>query len=403
MRGNIVISQSGGPTAVVNSSIAGIVQEALRHPEVESIYGAINGIEGVLLEDLIDLRQEEPEAIEQLRRTPSAALGSCRWRMSPDDLKRTINVFSAHNVKYAFFIGGNDTMETASAVRGSVEEAGLDIRVMGVPKTVDNDLVHTDHCPGYGSVARWWAIAARDAGLDTKAMYHPDTVKVLETMGRDTGWIAASTSLARENDNDPPHLIYLPEERLDEERFLGDVDEAVRDLGYVVVVVAEGLRNREGEYLSVRTDRLQADRFGHGQLGGVANYLCSLVTSKLNLKARFDKPGTIQRVSASCASSVDSEEAYLVGKVAAREAIGGLTGYMVTLERRTGAEYDCQTGLAKLEDVAGSTRSVPREFVSKTGNFVTRDFVSYAKPLIGGTLPRYARLKKVPVKKRLPP
>jgi 6-phosphofructokinase 1 len=395
--------QSGGPTAVINSSIAGIVQEALRHREIENVYGAINGTEGMLREELIDLRREEPETIQQLRRTPSAALGSCRWKMSPEDIKRTIEVFRVHNVRYALFIGGNDTMQTADAVSKSVKEVGLEVSVMGVPKTVDNDLVRTDHCPGYGSVARWWAIATRDAALDTEAIYHPDTVKVLETMGRDTGWIAASTSLAKENEQDPPHLIYLPEQPLDEEKFLADVDEIVRDIGRAVIVAAEGLRNKDRQFLSMRADQLYTDKFGHPQPGGVANYLCNLVASRLNLKARFDKPGTIQRVSMVCASRVDLEEAYLVGKVALREAVGGTTGYMVTLDRMSGPDYECQTGLAKLEEVAGRTRTVPKEFVTKNGNFITNDFVDYAKPLIGAALPRYARLRKFAVEKRLPP
>jgi 6-phosphofructokinase len=403
LKGNVVITQSGGPTAVINSSIAGIVQEALRHQAIENIYGAINGIEGVLKEELIDLRREGPETIQQLRTTPSAALGSCRWKMSPQDFKRTIEVFRAHNVRCAFFIGGNDTMQTADAVSKSVKEAGLEVRVIGVPKTIDNDLVRTDHCPGYGSVARWWAIAARDAALDTDAIYHPDTVKVLETMGRDTGWIAASTSLARENDLDPPHLIYLPERPLDEEKFLADVDEIVRDLGRVVIVAAEGLTNKNGESLSMRADQLYTDKFGHSQPGGVANYLCNLVSSRLKLKARSDKPGTIQRVSMVCASEVDLEEAYLVGKIAVRQAVDGTTGYMVTLQRSSRPQYECETGLAKLEEVAGRTRTVPQEFVSEKGNSVTKRFIDYAKPLIGSPLPKYARLKKFAVEKRLPP
>ncbi|MEW6201616.1 MAG: 6-phosphofructokinase [bacterium] len=401
LKGNCVLAQSGGPTAVINSSIAGAIKEAFRHPEIKKVYGAVNGILGVLNEEMIDLGKESTSTIELLRKTPSSALGSCRYKLKGDDYERILKVLEAHNIRYFIMNGGNDSMDTADKVDKLAEERGYMLRVMGIPKTVDNDLAYTDHSPGYGSVARWLAIAVRDAGLDTAAIYTSDTVKVIETMGRNAGWITASTALAREHKDDPPNLIYLPEKPFNEEKFIADVDRIYKQTGRVVITVCEGLRDEKGEYLTASSRRIDTDGFGHKQLGGVSDVLCSLIADNLNLKARFDKPGTIQRVSILCASGVDLCEAYLAGKRAVRHAVRGESGKMITLERVRKKPYRCTTGLVELEKVANAEKKVPDEYINEAGNDITEKFLEYAFPLIGGSLPRYARLKKLMVKKLL--
>jgi len=396
---NLLIAQSGGPTAAINSSVCGIIVEAEQRGNIGGIYGAINGILGVLNEEIVDLRQEDPTTILNLRKTPSAALGSCRYKLSERDYTKLMEVFAAHNISYFLYAGGNDSMDTAHKVAQLAAERNYDLHVMGVPKTVDNDLMVTDHCPGYGSVARFNAIAVRDSGLDTEAIYTTDTVKIIETMGRDTGWITASTALGKDCPDSAPHLIYLPERPFVSGKFLEDVKSVYDRLGRVVICVCEGLKDEKGEFVKASTKKIDMDKFGHSQLGGVADYLVNLISGKLNLKARYDKPGTIQRVSMTCASQTDLEEAYRVGQIAISKAVDGETDKMVTLVRKGSDPYECETGLVELEEVALRTKKVPNEFISKDSNFVSKEFLEYAKPLIGGPLPEYAHLKKKMIEK----
>jgi len=400
---NLLVAQSGGPTAVINSSVAGIVEEALQHAKIRGIYGAVNGILGVLREDLVDLRREDPSTISKLRRTPSAALGSCRYKLSDRDYSRLYEVLTAHDIGYFICAGGNDSMDTAHKTAKLAAERKYDLKVMGVPKTVDNDLPVTDHCPGYGSVARFNAVATRDSSLDTDAIYTSDTIKIIETMGRDTGWITASTALAKETEDSGPHLIYLPERPFIQDSFLKDVKEVYDRLGRVVLSVCEGLKNEKGEFVKASTKGIDTDKFGHAQLGGVGDYLVNLISEKLKIKARYDKPGTIQRVSMQCASQVDLNEAYSVGKAALSKAIDGESDKMVTLVRKRNNPYSSDTGLVDLEKIALKTRKVPDEFINKNSNFVTKEFVDYVTPLIGGPLPEYARLRKEKLERKLPP
>jgi len=400
---NLLVAQSGGPTAVINSSVSGIVEEAFQHEKIRGIYGAVNGILGVLREDLVDLRREEPATISKLRRTPSAALGSCRYKLSERDYSRLYDVLTAHDVGYFICAGGNDSMDTAHKVAKLATEKKYELKVMGVPKTIDNDLPVTDHCPGYGSVSRFNAIATRDSSLDTDAIYTSDTIKIIETMGRDTGWITASTALARETEDNGPHLIYLPERPLIEDRFLNDVKEVYDRLGRVVLSVCEGLKNEKGQFVKASAKGIDTDKFGHAQLGGVGDYLVNLISEKLKIKARYDKPGTIQRVSMQCASQVDLDEAYSVGRVALAKALEGESDKMVILVRKRNDPYSSDTGLVDLEKIALKKRPVPDEFINKNGNFVTKEFLHYATPLIGGPLPEYARLRKERLERKLPP
>ncbi len=401
MKGNVLIAQSGGPTAVINASCAGIIQSALKHREITGVLGAVNGILGVLKEELLDLKAEDPVQVELLKRTPASALGSCRYKLSDKDYDRVLSVLKAYDIRYAFFIGGNDTMDTANKVDQLAKQANHELRVIGVPKTVDNDLAGTDHCPGYPSVARWLAIAMRDAGLDTKAIYTSDPVKIIETMGRDSGWITASSALARESTDDPPHLIYLPERPFVREKFIADVKRVHEKVGYAVIAVCEGLRDTEGKLLSESKAKVDIDGFGHVQLGGVADILSNMIKSDLGIKARFDKPGTIQRVSMVCASEVDIAEAYEAGKTAVSRALKGESGFMVSLQRAPGKDYRCAMGTVELGKVANVRRNVPDEFISKDGNDVTTAFTDWLRPLIKPDLSKYAKLKRVRVGKKL--
>jgi 6-phosphofructokinase len=399
--GNLIVGQSGGPTAVINSSLQGVIEEARRHPEIKGIYGMLNGIEGVLNENIIDLRKQLGLTIKGLSSTPSAALGSCRHKLSPDDYAKILNVLRAHNIRYFFYIGGNDSMDTSHRISQIAGRESYDLRVIGVPKTIDNDLEVTDHCPGYGSVARWVAVSTMEAGLDTAAMGIVDKVKVIEVMGRDTGWITAATTLGKRSEDDPPHLTYVPEVPLNHGRFIEDVKKVYDRLGSCVITVCEGLKDESGSPLVESKKAIDTDAFGHKQLGGVADYLCQYVASKLNLKARFDKPGTIQRVSMMLASKADLKEAYTVGQEAVRQATKGETDKMITLVRAPSKSYRCTTGLVGLEKVANATKAIPRNFINKDGNGMTEEYRTYAMPLIGDPLPVYVRLKKVLVPKKL--
>jgi 6-phosphofructokinase 1 len=399
---NLLIAQSGGPTAVINSSISAVIVEAKRHHEIQGIYGAVNGVLGVLSEDFVDLRQEDDQTISMLKRTPSAALGSCRYKLNQDDYARVIDVLGAHKISYLVFAGGNDSMDTAHAIANLTAEKNYDLRVMGVPKTIDNDLPMTDHCPGYGSVARFNSVAIRDAGLDNEAICTSDTVKIVETMGRDTGWITASTALGKAGVGSAPHLIYLPERPFVVGKFLEDVKKVYDKFNRAVICVCEGLRDENGEFVKASSKQIDTDNFGHVQLGGVGDYLVNLVATNLGIKARCDRPGTIQRVSMICASQIDLDEAYSVGQLAVSKAVEGESDKMVALQRKSNEPYECETTLVNLEQVALRTRKVPDEFIDKNSNYVSDQFITYARPLIGDSLPEYASLKKNMVEKLLP-
>jgi len=379
---------------VINATLAGVVQEALACEAIRGVFGAVHGIEGVLADEFIDLGREAASTIALLRNTPSAALGSCRQKLTEDDYACVLKVFAHHEVRYFVYIGGNDSMDTARRLGEGAADLDYELRIMGAPKTIDNDLDLTDHCPGYGSAARWIAIATRDAGLDTEAIGIVDAVKIIEYMGRNAGWLTAASALARDHADAAPHLVYVPESPLTIDRFLGDVQSVHERLGYCVVAVCEGVRGEDGRTLAESRRAIDLDTFGHAQRGGVAEYLCELVASRLKLKARNDKPGTIQRVCGSLVSPVDREEAYRIGREAVRAAAEGVSGKMVTLVRQSDCPYVCDTGLADLAQVAGVEKPMPIQFLNDAGNDVTEDFVSYARPLIGGPLPPYAYLAK---------
>ncbi|HUZ76887.1 MAG TPA: 6-phosphofructokinase [Chloroflexota bacterium] len=392
---NLIIGQSGGCTAVINCTLAGVIEEAARQPAVGRVLGMRHGIEGLLSGELVDLGRETPETVAALRTTPSAALGSCRFKPNDHQLTQVLAILREHNVRYFLYVGGNDSADTSARLAALADHAGQDLVVVGLPKTIDNDLPEMDHCPGYGSAARFLAIATREAGLDTEAMRHVDPVKLIEVMGRDAGWLAAACALATRDEADAPQLVYVPEIGLEPDLFLADVQRVYERLGYVVAVVPERIARPGGQPLGSGEPTF-VDAFGHAYFESPVVYLAREVQRAFGLRARFDKPGTLQRMSIPLASSTDQEEAYVLGQAGVRQAVKGATGQMVTLLREPGPGYACRTGLAPLGAVANGVRTLPRDFLDAAGTFISPAFRSYALPLVGAPLPEYARLAQHP-------
>ncbi len=405
------MAQSGGPTAVVNASVAGIIAEALNHDCVEEIYGSLNGVVGLLQEDLVDLAAESQQQIRALKHSPGAALGSCRFKLKKQaDLDRVLEVFKAHNIRYFFYIGGNDSQDTAAKISAHAQAQGHEVRVIGVPKTCDNDLPGTDHCPGYGSTAKYLATSVRELAADHDALGQGDLVSIIEVMGRGAGWIAASAALAKRRDqpHDPPHLIYLPEIPFNQEKCLEDIRRVLKREKFCQIVVAEGLTDADGNYVSADP---ATDAFGHAQLGGAGEFLKDLVEANLpGVKVRVSNPGLLQRSAAHAASKVDADEAYLAGQAAVKAAIAGENDKLVTLVRGDTDTYTCETGLVALSEVANNVKKLPREWINEDGVSMNFQFIRYAQPLIQGEVsvphengvPVFARLDKVRVDKTLP-
>jgi 6-phosphofructokinase len=409
--GNILVGQSGGPTSVINASLAGIVSEALNHESIEEIYGGLNGVLGILQEEIVDLASESQQQVRALRHTPGAALGTCRYKLKKQqDFERILEVFKAHNIRYFFYIGGNDSQDTADKISKLAQQQGYELRVIGVPKTIDNDLTGTDHCPGYGSVVKYLSTTIREIACDNEAMGQGDLVSIVEVMGRSAGWIAAGTALAKRRDHphDPPHLILLPEVPFNQEKVLEDVRRVLKRERYCMIVVAEGLVDADGNYLAADS---ATDAFGHARLGGAGETLGEIIEAGIpNAKVRVARPGLIQRAAAHAASKTDVDEAYLAGQAAVRAAIAGETDKMVTLVRGETEHYTVETGLAPLSEIANGTKKLPREWINEDLVSMNFQFLRYAQPLIQGevTLPHdtgvpvYARLDKVRVDKVLP-
>ncbi len=420
LTGSLLVAQSGGPTCAINASVAGVITEAGRHECIEEIYGGANGILGILNEDLIDLNEERQKTIEGLKFTPAAALGTCRYKIdfkkkpekAAKDMDRLFQVFEAHNVRYFFYAGGNDSQDTSHKIHEEAVRRGYEIRVIGVPKTIDNDLPFTDHCPGYGSAIKFCATTAMEVGLDVGSMATDDgSCCILEVMGRSAGWIAAGTVLAkRGRPEDPPHLILLPEIRYNMEDLLARVKATVEAHKYCVVVVGEGIKNEKGEEIGADSTRL--DSFGHPVLAGAAYKLKELIEGRLNTKTRTVLLGYAQRAAEHFASLADTTNAFACGEAAVRAAIEGKSGYMVTIVRDTSdGKLRWTTGVQPLAEVANVEHFVPRDWVSEDGYLPNERFVEYAAPLIEGEvkvpveggLPKYVNLEKNRVEKKLPP
>ncbi len=392
LKGKLVVGQSGGPTQVINNSLVGVIEEALEQEAITGIYGMLRGIRGVLDDRFVDLERESPETLALLRHTPGAALGTVRYKLRPEDFERIVEVLRAHEVRFFCYIGGNDSMDTAHKVHLAAQEMGYELLAIGIPKTVDNDLAYTDHCPGYGSAARFVALAVRDSGRDTESMGPSSPVKIVEIMGRNAGWLTAAAALGRQEEGDPPHLIYLPERPVDGERVVEDVRRIVDEREHCVIALSEGAVPDTG------LD--EVDAFGHRMKGGAADYLARVIREQLGLKVRMDKPNYLQRSFSACISGVDAREAYRVGREAVRLAVAGQSDVMVTLVRRPGEEYSCDTGVAPLSEVANAEKLLPDEYIAPTGTGVTAAFIEYARPLIGEPLPPIGRLRGYPVERR---
>lgn len=394
MARRLIVGQSGGPTAVINSSLAGVIEAAGAAPEIRDVYGAVDGVEGLLAGKLIDLGQESPETLRALRTTPAAALGSCRYKLQSGDVDRLLRLCADLDVGYVVYIGGNDSADTAHALATRAAELDQPLRAVVAPKTIDNDLPITDHCPGYGSIARFVASTLQDVGRDTEAMHRVDPVKIVEVMGRNAGWVVAASALGRRAEADPPHLLYPPERPLDPDAFLADVERVYQRVGYVVIVVAETARTSNGEFVGA-AERDVRDSFGHRRLVEPARKLAGLIEDRLGLRARYDRPGTIQRMSTAHLSSVDVEEAYQAGRFAVSALLDGATDQMVTLDRAPGAAYRCSYGLAPLAAIANREKVLPLDYLPTPEALPSRAFRSYAEPLLGGPLPEHARLRRV--------
>jgi 6-phosphofructokinase 1 len=394
--GNLIIGQSGGATAVINASLVGAFEAASKDTRIGNIYGMLYGVEGLLKEDIIDLRQQPADIWSRLLVTPSAALGSCRYKLLEDDPERVLAILQRYNIRCLLYIGGNDSADTAHRLSQAAEHIGYDLQTISVPKTIDNDLPFTDHCPGYGSAARFIALATMDSAMNTIAIPWHYPVKVIETMGRDAGWLAASSALGKRNEIDPPHIILMPEHPFNADRYLEQVEAVYRRLGYAIVVVSEAVRDERGQPLGA-VGQVGTDAFQHPLLSGAAQYLVELVKQHLKLRARFDKPGDLQRMASNAISRTDQQEAYLVGQMAVQALLHGESDKMVTLIRRTEPDYHCTTGLVELARIANEQQLMPDSYLDESKTMVTRAFYDYALPLIGDPLPHRATLEKTRV------
>lgn len=377
----LAVGQSGGPTPVINASLAGILDYAGETGHFPSVLGLRHGIEGALHDDSIRLDGLSAGERDALAATPAASLGSCRRKLDGDDYDRILETFRRHDVRWFCYVGGNDSMDTCHRLQTHAAAEGYDLAVFGVPKTIDNDLVETDHCPGFGSAARFWATTTPEVTLDLAAMRTYDRVLVLEAMGRNAGWLAASTAILKRDEHDGPHVLLTPERAFDAGTFLARVESVLSRLGYCVVAASETIRDATGEF--VASSRSGVDRFGHPIVTAVAETLAQLVTAELGVKARANKPGTGQRTSVAHVSPLDREEARQAGRVAAERLAGGASGGMVSLRRPDMGAYRCDYGVVPLARVANRERALPPAFLSPDGFDVAPAYVRYALPLIG--------------------
>ena len=410
---NAFYAQSGGVTAVINTTACAVIETARQHPEkIGKVFAGRNGILGALTEDLIDTSLESDADIARLRHTPGGAFGSCRYKLKGIDehraqYERLIEVFRAHDIGYFFYNGGNDSMDTAWKVSQLSEKLGYPLTCVGIPKTVDNDLPHTDACPGFGSVAKYVATSMREAGFDVASMAATSTkIFVMEVMGRHAGWITAACGLASEANDEPPHLLLFPELPFDETAFLARVAECVASHGFCTIAVSEGLRDAAGNFVAEMGTR---DAFGHSQLGGVGQVIAQLIKDRLGFKYHWALPDYLQRSARHLASRTDVEQAYAVGKAAVELAVAGRNAVMPGIVRLSDSPYRWEIGVAGLENIANVERKMPREFISADGFRITEKCRTYLAPLIAGEdpppyrdgLPDYVRLKNRGVPKQL--
>ena len=409
LKGAAIIGQSGGPTSVINASAYGVIRTSLGDANITKVYGAAHGIRGVLDDVLYDMGQEDAKELELLLHTPSSALGSCRYKLKDSevddtDYKRILEIFKKYDVRYFFYNGGNDSMDTCNKISKYMQKVGYECRIMGVPKTIDNDLWGTDHCPGYGSAARFVATTCMEIFQDAR-VYDTGMVCIIEIMGRHAGWLTAAASLATAMGSGPD-LIYLPERPFDIETFKADVKRVFNATSNCIVAVSEGIHDKDGKLIAeYGAANSRVDAFGHKQLGGLAATLGGILQAEGFAKVRPIELSLLQRCAAHCASQTDINEAFMAGKAAVECAVSGITDKMVGFARGKDAngDYTCSIKLMDLTDVANTEKKVPDEWINAEGNGLLPAFIDYALPLIQGEpqrpmengLPRFARLKKV--------
>ena len=406
---NMIIGQSGGPTAVINASLAGAIECAFSLKEIGTVYGMVNGIQGLLEDNVIDLNERFENNLSRLNRlsmTPAMYLGSCRYKLSDDEseYEKIFYALRKYDIGYFFYIGGNDSMDTVDKLSRYTIENNIDIKIVGIPKTIDNDLMGIDHSPGFGSAAKYIALAVRNVAYDT-SIYSIKSVHIIEAMGRNAGWIAASSVLARDSKNVAPHLIYLPEVPFSVDRFISDVKEKLSEYNSVIVVVSEGLKDENGEYISARNS---VDKFGHVMLSGTGNYLKNIVEEHIGCKVRALEPGILQRSAGHTISFTDMTEAQNLGRVAVHAAVDGETGVFATLRRISDNPYSVEYDTEKVSVVANAEKTIPLEWITENKNDVTQDMVEYLKPLVRGAvqvpyrdgLPDYVGIAYLDMKKQ---
>lgn len=403
---NLIVGQSGGPTAVINSSLFGVIREGMKQEKhIDHIYGMINGIEGFLKDRYMDLEKElTPEQLQCLRTTPGAFLGSCRYKL-PEDLSdpvypKLFQKFNALNIGYFFYIGGNDSMDTVSKLSRYAESHGESIRIVGIPKTIDNDLVLTDHTPGFGSAAKYVAASVAEIGIDA-SVYEAKSVTIIEIMGRHAGWLTAASVLARKFKEDNPVLIYLPEVPFCLENFMKDLEKAFTQRNNLVVCVSEGIHDKDGTFICEYAGEAGVDTFGHKMLTGCGKYLENYIKSHMNVKVRSVELNVNQRCSTFSQSLTDAKEASLAGSFAVSAALEGATGKMVSFVREEGPGYDLSCDLVDVNEVCNKEKPVPLNWITADGCGISDEFIAYALPLIQGNpaipmkngLPNYAYRK----------
>ena len=405
LKGACIIGQSGGPTAVINASAYGAISAGLAADSITKVYGAAHGIKGVLDDQLYVMDEEDPAELKLLLNTPSSELGSCRYKMKdPDaddtDYKRILEIFKKYNVRYFFYNGGNDSMDTCNKISKYCQKVGYECRVMGIPKTIDNDLFGTDHCPGFGSAAKYISTSCMEVYKDA-TVYDNSQITVIEIMGRHAGWLAGAAGLASYF-GAGPDLIYLPETDFDMEQFYTDVEKIYKEKKKVLIAVSEGIHYADGTFVS-EAETSATDGFGHAQLGGLAVKLAEALKVRIGAKVRGIELSLLQRCGAHLASATDLAEAELAGRAAVEAAVAGNTDYMIAFKCDRVNGYKCETVLLPLAEVANYEKKVPLEWINEAHNGVTKEFIDYTLPLIQGaperptesSLPRYAKLKKV--------
>ena len=409
---NVLYAQSGGVTAVINATAAGVIEAARESKEIGKIYAAKNGILGALKEEIIDTNLESAKEISKLKHTPGGAFGSCRYKLkdpkeNKSEYQRLLDIFVAHNIGYFLYNGGGDSQDTANKIANFTKEMGFPVQCIGIPKTVDNDIPFTDNCPGFGSVAKYIAISTKEAGLDVLSMSETSTkVFILEVMGRHAGWIAASSGLAKQNEGDPPHIILFPEITFNKSKMISKVRSSVKKDGYCVIVVSEGVRDRKGNFLA---DAGTTDAFGHKQLGGVAPQIASIINSSLGYKYHWAVSDYLQRSARHIASQTDLDHAYAVGQAAIKFVLNGDNAVMPIIKRGKTKKYSWSIDKVALSRVANKEKKMPRSYISKDGFSITKSCRDYLNPLVQGEayppykngMPVTASLKNKLVKKKL--